>query len=170
MRRPLLLLGMIVALVTVGCASNPHGHGGRFIAEYQPGGPPSTTHTPYKAFYALYQWRQPPGDPPPHTWIPEHEVTELYLRGLGRWEKVGFEKGSGGELLAVAGGEKIPLEEGRYCWHITPATEYQGAQRIPSETGENVVAVASMPLGLAACAFLLPLYAVAGLGALVFAI
>ena len=166
MRRPLLFFGMFLALLTAGCATNLHGHGGKFIAEYQPGEHPCTTHTPYKAVYVLYQWRKPPGGTPPHSWIPEQEVTELFLRGLGRWEKVGFEKGPNGELLAVAGGEKIPLEEGRYCWHITTATEYQGVQRVLNETGENVVAVAAMPFGLAAFACMLPVFAGMGLGLL----
>ncbi len=163
MRRPFLVYGMILALATGGCVSNPHGHGGEFVVEYRPGDQPSTCQAPYKAVYVLYQWHTLPGGPPPHTWIPEQEVSELFLRGLGRWEKVGFEKGSHGELLAVAGGEKISLAEGHYCWHITTASEYQGMQRILHETGENVVTVVSLPFGLAACVCMMPIYAAIGL-------
>jgi hypothetical protein len=167
MRWPLLISGMILTSLTAGCASNPHGHGGRFIAEYQPGEHPCTTCTPYQAVYALYQWRKPPAETPPHTWIPEQEVAELYVRGLGRWKPVGFEKGSNGELLAVAGDEKIPLEDGHYCWHITTASEDRGMQRILSDTGENVVAVATAPFALAACVCMLPVFATMGLGVMV---
>ena len=35
-----------------------------FVAEYNSGETPDTTHTPYKATYALYQWSKPPDGPP----------------------------------------------------------------------------------------------------------
>src|SRR5262249_25917988 len=119
--------------------------------------------TPYQATYVLYHWRPQPTDPPPQTWIPDQEVEELYVRGLGRWVNIGFEKGDKGKLFAVAGKEKIPLEDGRYCWHINPATEYHGAERLLHETGQNIVYVVRLPFGLAAAAVAIPVILGCGL-------
>jgi hypothetical protein len=59
----------------------------------------------------------------------------------------------------LAGDEKIVLEEGRYCWHLSPATEYHGVKWVLHETGECVVAVVSLPFELAALALTLPVVA-----------
>jgi hypothetical protein len=145
---PRLLAAVLLLPLALGAgcmAPNPHHHGGEFVAEYRPGEKAEATTAPYQATYALYEWPKPPEGPAPHTWNPDTQATELYVRGLDRCDKVGFEKSDKGELLAVAGEEKIPLEPGRYCWHITTATEYHGVQRVLHETGENVVAIVALP-------------------------
>ena len=45
--------------------------------------------------------------------------------------------------------EKIPLPEGRYCWHISTSTEYRGMERILHETGENLVGGVTLPFATA---------------------
>jgi hypothetical protein len=156
MRRTVTIPLLAVTLLTAGCASNPHHHGGQLVAEYHPGDEPKTTCAPYKATYVLYHWPAPPTDPAPHTWVPEKEVVELYVRGLGRHDTVGFEKNSDGELQAVAGEEKILLDDGRYCWHISSDTEYRGFARLFHETQENVVNVLELPFGIVILAVELP--------------
>lgn len=155
---------LAAALFLSGCCHNPHDHGGEFVVEYQAGESAETTTAPYKATYALYQWSKPPDGPPPQKWIPEHEVTELYVRGLCHWDKIGFEKGEHGNLVAVAGSEKIPLEDGHYCWHITPDTEYRGGERILHEAGEDVITVVTLPFAVVGAALILPILAVVGAG------
>jgi hypothetical protein len=144
-------------LLGPGCAANPHSHGGKFISEYNSGSSPDLGWTPYQATYVLQQWRPRPDDPPPQSWIPEQEVQELYTRGLARWKRIGFEKDDHGKLFAVAGDEKIALEDGRYCWHISSDTEYRGAMRVLNETGENVVYVAGLPFQAAAGIIAVPI-------------
>jgi hypothetical protein len=160
MPRKLIACAMAANMLVAGCLSNPHAHSGKLIAEYRPGEEPSTARTPYQATYALYQWRSPPTQPPPHTWIPEQEITELYVRGLSRWKTIGFTRESDGALYATAGEEKIPLAEGHYCWHITPQTETHGLERVLSETGENVVTIVSLPFGTACFLVVAPVFMV----------
>src|SRR5436309_152502 len=146
-----------------GCqAVNPHGHGGEFVAEHRPGEGPALGSAPYRAVYTLFRWDPPPEDPPAHTWLADRQVTELYVRGLARRDPVGFEKDKEDHLVAVAGAEKIPLPEGRYCWHITPDSEYRGAQRLLHEAGENALAVVELPVGLVGVALVVPTLVVVG--------
>jgi hypothetical protein len=147
--------------------ANPHGHGGAFVAEHKPGETPAVSSAPYQAVYALYRWDPPPEEPPPHTWLPEQQVTEMFVRGLARRDPVGFEKGKDNELVAVAGTEKIPLVEGRYCWHITAGSEYHGTQRLLHEAGENLLTVVELPFELAGVALVAPLLVVVGGAAIV---
>jgi hypothetical protein len=162
MTRKLIISVLTAAVLAAGCASHRHGHGGELVAEYRPGEEPPTTRTPYQATYALYQWHTPPTEPPPHTWIPDQEVTELYVRGLDRWEDIGFKKEENAGLVAVAGKEKIALENGHYCWHITPQSEYHGAQRILHEAGDNVLTVITLPFATACFIVVAPLVMVWG--------
>jgi hypothetical protein len=141
-----------------GCAhQNLHPHGGRLIAEFKPGECPDVKKAPYQATYVLYHWPKPPCDPPPHKWVPEQEVVEMFVRGLTKRQPIGFEKGCDGKVFAVAGEEKIELDAGRYCWHIHPSTEYTGVKWLVQETGERAVEIISLPFGLAALIVCLPL-------------
>jgi hypothetical protein len=151
-------LMLILSTLVSGCAGNPHVHGGKLVAEHKPGDSPENSHTPYQATYVLHHWHEPPPGAPPHTWIPERQVEELYVRGLGRWEPIGFEKDAGGNLIAVAGQEKIPLAEGRYCWHISQDTEYHGAARVMNEACENTWAVVCFPFEVVGAAVLVPCF------------
>lgn len=149
MLRKALAACLMTVFFLSGCAHhNSHPHGGRMVAEYCPGKDAEVTKTPYQATYVLYHWPKPPCDPPPHKWVPEHEVVEMFVRGLGKRACIGFEKDSDGKLFAVAGDEKIGLEAGRYCWHIHPTTEYTGMKWFAHETGERVVEIVSLPFGL----------------------
>jgi hypothetical protein len=151
-------------LLTAGCAShNPHCHGGTFVCECRAADKAEATTAPYKATYVLYQWRNPPaGEPAPRTWIGEHEVAELYIRGLDAGDAIGFEKGDKDQLFAVCGGEKILLEPGRYCWHITQETQPSGFRQVVHEmcetTRDLVTTVLALPLGIVLLVLLVPLF------------
>jgi hypothetical protein len=153
-RLPVCALALIAM---AGCCSNPHGHGGLLVADLHPAEAPEVESAPYKATYALYRWRKPPEGTVPEKWIADQEVEQLYLRGLCRRDKVGFERDDKGQLFAVAGEEKIPLPDGHYCWHITPETEYRGLERILHETGENIVELATLPFVIVGTILLIPL-------------
>ena len=161
MRR--LIVG-VTLLMVAGCTSpNPHCHGGSFVCECRAGDKPEASTAPYKATYVLYQWRTPPpGEPAPRTWIGEHEVTELYIRGLDRGDAIGFEKGDKDQLFAICGCERIPLEPGRYCWHISLDTQPSGFRQAVHELCETcqeiVTTVLALPLGIVVLILLLPLF------------
>jgi len=152
---------LLVPVFVAGCATNPHCHGGALVAEYGPDAKAEVTRTPYRADYALYCWPRPPEGPPPHTWRPDHQAVELYVRGLKASEPLGFEKGEGG-LVAVAGSEKIHLEEGHYCWHVTADTELRGLQLVAYETVQGTVYVITLPFALAMWVCLMPVVLVVG--------
>jgi hypothetical protein len=158
MARKALAAVLIFCTLLGGCVTNPHMHGGQFVAEYKPDECPPQTRTPYAATYVLYQWLDPPPGAPPHTWVPEREVAEMYIRGLGRHESIGFDKDANGGLVAVAGNEKIPLPEGRYCWHISVETEYRGGARVMHEVCENTWDAVCFPFEVACGAIMLPLF------------
>lgn len=139
---------------------NPHCHSGQLVADLGPNEHPSVEAAPYKATYALYRWRKPPEGAAPEHWVAEEEVERLYLRGLCRRDKVGFERDDKGQLFAVAGDEKIPLVDGHYCWHITPETEYRGMERILHEAGENLVDIATLPFAVVGAVAILPVIGV----------
>jgi hypothetical protein len=132
------------------------------VADLKAGGSPAVEDAPYKATYVLYHWRTPPEGPVPENWTAEDEVERLYLRGLSRKDKVGFERDDKGQLFAVAGDEKIPLADGRYCWHITPETEYRGTERILHETGEIIVDIATLPFAVVGAVVTVATISVAG--------
>jgi hypothetical protein len=164
MPKPLFACTFLLLAGAAGCASNnPHCHGGQLVTEHKCDDKPDTTTVPYKATYALYQWRTPPADQPtPHTWIPEQETSEMFVRGLDKGDNIGFEKDDKGQLFAVAGTEKIPLEPGRYCWHITEATEYHGLRRVVHEgcemIEEMVATIVGVPVSIVVIILLLPVF------------
>jgi hypothetical protein len=142
---------------------NPHGHCGQLVAELGPRDTPAADGAPYKATYALYRWRKPPEGAVPQTWVADQEVDQLYLRGLRRGDKVGFERDGSGQLFAVAGEEKIPLADGHYCWHITPETEYRGMERVLHEAGENTLAAVGLPFSVVGAAVVVAMLPLIGL-------
>ena len=154
MPRKFLPFSLLILITLGGCAaSNPHTHGGQFICEHKCDDKPEATTAPYKATYVLHQWRTPPPDQPvPHTWVAEQQVTELYVRGLEKGDVLGFEKDDKGQLFAVAGSEKIPLEPGRYCWHISQSTEFRGfalaIHEVCETVKEIVVTIVALPAGI----------------------
>jgi hypothetical protein len=168
MNRVIVAAALLSASLSGCCLYNPHSHGGHFVAEYCPSAEPQISKTPYQATYVLYQWRQPPCDPPPLQWLPEQEVGELYIRGLSKWESIGFERNKDGQLFAVAGSEKLPLVEGRYCWHVSAQTRFPLAKWMIGETNNTVLGIIALPFGLVALVVFLPMLAVGGLCALPF--
>jgi hypothetical protein len=67
---------------------------------------------------------------------------------LHRHENIGFEWGQDGHLFAVAGLQRIPLEDGRYFWQATPETERRGADRTWHEFFEAMSDGVSLELGM----------------------
>jgi hypothetical protein len=134
-----LLLG---AALAGGCITSPPCHEGPLVAAYRPGTAAGVTPAPYDATYALYRWPDPPQDP-------ATAAGELSgLRGLSRvvgQEPVGFESGTDGQLLAVAGAQKLPLPPGRYCWHITPDTERKEPHPVLKGTKQALRTVVELP-------------------------
>jgi hypothetical protein len=161
MPRKFLPSTWLLLIALGGCAApNPHTHGGQLVCEHKCDDKPEATTAPYKATYVLHQWRTPsPDQPTPHTWIAEEQVTELYIRGLEKGDALGFEKDDKGQWFAVAGCEKIPLEPGRYCWHISQATEYRGFHLAVHEVCEAFKETVAMIIGLPAGIVLLVLLA-----------
>jgi hypothetical protein len=159
MVRPALAGAMVACLFVAGCATNPHSHGGTLVVEHHPGDKEEVASAPYKADYVPYRWPGPPPGPPPHDWRPEREATELYMRGLERATPVGFEADANG-VVAVAGEERIPLEEGRYCWHISSDTQYRGGALVLHELGEDVAGVIALPFATVGFVCMLPVVAI----------
>src|SRR5262249_45264106 len=131
------------------CAGGPQGREGSGLAEYVPGKPGGWAQAPYAADYGLYRCegagRPPgPGEPP------------LLWRGLSEGEAVGFVN-EGGGLGALAGPERIPLDEGRYCWRVTPETELRGAALARHEAGKALATAARVSCGTALGLLFLPL-------------
>jgi len=154
-KRAWVLLGIFML---TGCVSENRRLPGKLIAEYSPDKKDaSVSKTPYQAIYVLREWPTPPSDPPPQRWVPEENVVDLFTRGLEGRQPVGFEKSSDGKLVAVAGEEKIPIEPGRYSWHIEPSSEYTGMKWFIHEAGERTVEVVSLPFDLAAAAIAVPI-------------
>jgi hypothetical protein len=159
MVRPVFVAALAACLVAAGCATNPHSHGGSLVVEHHPGDKEAVTSAPYKADYVLYRWPSPPPGPPPHDWRPEREATEFYVRGLEGGTPVGFRADEHG-IVAVAGQERIPLEEGRYCWHISSDTQYRGAQLVCHEVADDVVTVIAIPFATVGFICMLPVVAI----------
>jgi hypothetical protein len=42
----------------------------------------------------------------------------------------GIEEGEKWQLFSVSGEEKIPLPDGRYCWHALPEESPSGSQKV----------------------------------------
>lgn len=157
-------LSMIIVATTLsGCVHNSHSHGGHLISDYAPGDNAKTRKTPYRATYVLMHRPSPPTNPPPHTWNPDQQVCELYVRTLKKREKIGFEKDSDGKLFAVAGEEKILLEDGKYCWHVSSQERFPMAKWMIAETNDTVLGIVTLPFSLVALALVVPMLALAGL-------
>jgi hypothetical protein len=154
------IFGMV--LLIAGCVHDKPKLPGRLIANCVPGKDEELSKAPYQATYVLREWPAPP-IPPPSRWVPEENVVDLFTRGLDRRQPVGFEKSTDGQLFAVAGEEKIPLNPGRYSWHIEPSSEYTGARWFFHEAGERTVEIVSLPFELAAAIVAVPFVAGAAL-------
>jgi hypothetical protein len=133
MSRPLAVRLSLLTVLVGGCAGAPQEHGGRLVAAYPPEGAPATAAAPYRADYALYR----------------EDGQALLWRGLAEKETVGFEKSAEGALTAVAGPDRVPLDDGRYCWRVTPETELRGAALVCHDTG-NALASAGRFAGATA--------------------
>ena len=178
---------LVVTLLVTGCAHNPFDFYKHSIAEYKPGDRPETTTAPYQGSYALYRFDPaplttpaelsprsgsdetpkplPPLElPPGQRFMPDCGAGELYVRLLSDSDKIGFEKSDDGKLIAIAGSERIPVDDGHYCWYVTTEKERHGFEPVCHETCKNgvtVVACALWPVGIA---IQVPFAAVLGAG------
>jgi hypothetical protein len=173
-RKPIVWTLVIMLLVT-GCNPvNPFLYGNVGIVEYKGGESPETTTTPYKATYTLYQgsYRVPHREdgtsdsvPPLETMPGEHFVRadgELFVGVLSCADKIGFEKSADGKIVAVAGSERIPVDDKDYCWYSTSEPEFEGLQWLCHETCKNGFTYAPLLLWPVALPIEVPIYAVVG--------
>jgi len=159
-----LICGLAV-MALIGCCSNPHGHSGQLVSELNPAEKPALEAAPYKATYALYRWKQPAGRHGAGEVVADEEVERLYLRGLCRHDKVGFERDDKGQLFAVAERRRSLYRTDTIAGTSPRKTEYRGMERILHETGENVVSIAALPFEIVGSVVIVP---VLGVTALVF--
>jgi hypothetical protein len=109
MLRPFSAFFLLILLVA-GCALRGSSSATPAITAYEPDGEARVVEAPREATYALYQ----------HTAADEistkgpEEVRAQVLVPIGK--PIGFEKGPGDDLLAVAGETKFSLPEGEYWW------------------------------------------------------
>jgi hypothetical protein len=92
-----VLLGGVLALAGCGAVG-----GGKTVVKYDEGSTPIETKAPQQGSYALYSTTD---------YNPQIVVT------LSEGDNVGFRKGEGGQLIAVAGSREIPLQSNKtYYW------------------------------------------------------
>jgi hypothetical protein len=144
-RSPTSCLFLTAALAR-GCLGAPPCHNGKLVAEFRPGDRAGAVAVPYAADYAMFRWPAAAAGGHPEAATPGPPAGQPWAwRGLLPGDRVGFERGADRQLLAVAGPEKIPLPDGRYCWHITPETEYRGLGLVRLEAGEVLRALLTAP-------------------------
>jgi hypothetical protein len=157
---PPTVCALLLCLATGCMSANSHCHGGALVSDCRIEDQATTTIVPYTATYALYQWKGPPaGQPPPISWSADEHAKVIYVRSLEQQDQIGFEKGNNEQLFAVAGEEKIPLDPGRYCWHVTEATERRGLALAVHDICDTVTEIVSLPFELAFAIIFLPLIA-----------
>jgi hypothetical protein len=99
-----------------GCIHFEHGD---VVAEYQPGEPAITAQADYTATYSLWErltdssTRQRTNGASTDS---EGAKTKVRDVSLTCGDEIGFQNGENGQIVAVAGGEKIPLDDGHYFW------------------------------------------------------
>jgi hypothetical protein len=136
-KKPIIWI-LVVSLFVTGCAHNPFDYGTYVITEYKPGNKPDTTVTPYEATYALFRYSR--------------SSEPLFEGVLLPSNKIGFERDDNGNLMAIAGSKKIPIDGGDYCWYVTSEPEFHGFEGLCHETcrdGATALALALWPVGIA---------------------
>jgi hypothetical protein len=137
MARGAVCCSVVFLVFAAGCVGNAQTHEDDLIAEHRRGDKPSTITVPYEATYALIHDPFAADADAPGTMVFEHWTGKtLQFRQLKRGDPIGFQRDGDGQLVAVAGGEALPLEDGHYCWRITPETEHQGVSRVLHQTEE----------------------------------
>jgi hypothetical protein len=100
-----LMLGLVLmmGMLVVGCGAQP----GKNIVKYERGSTPPMTQAPRDGTYALYS-----------TW----DTTAITSYPLMKDDKLGFENGPNGGIVAVAGNNTYPLKidwaKGSYYWKL----------------------------------------------------
>jgi hypothetical protein len=84
------------------------------------------------------------------------------VRDLSCSDKIGFEKGDDGKLVAIAGSERIPVDDKDYCWFSTGEPELVGFRWLCHETCKNGFTYAPYLLWPVALPIAVPIYAVGG--------
>ena len=185
-RKPIVWT-LVVALLVTGCAHNPFDYGEYKIVEHRPGDSPERTLTPYQAEYGLYKVRDcpiavpeptengepqqkqidPPNPPrlaeqPPGMEVRTGGDDSVCTRLLYRSDEIGFTRDENGRLIAIAGSERIPVDDGFYCWQVISEPEFHGLEYVSHEACRNgalTVALALWPVGctVMGCAIVLGL-------------
>jgi hypothetical protein len=146
---------LVVALFVAGC--NPHFY--ELVAEHKPGDGPYTTRLDYKSKYELCRNDDPkPALPLSQTSIPEGEDSvppefKSIERDLSAGDEIGFLMGENSKIFAIAGGERIPLDDGHYCWGDG---ELHGWKLILVDTYIVVGWSVGVPLLIVSAAIILP--------------
>jgi hypothetical protein len=103
MSKLMLALALTMGMLLVGCGSQP----GKNIVKYEKGSNPPLTQAPRDGNYALYS-----------TW----DTTAIITYPLMKGDKLGFDNGPDGGIVAVAGTNTYPLKidwaKGSYFWKL----------------------------------------------------
>ena len=141
----------IVCLVIFagGCTAAPSCHNGTRIVAYTPGAQLGVEPVPYTASYILYQ----PPIVPAGASSGEGSLERWTLRELKQGGWIGFSREENGQLIAIAGSERIPLADGAYCWHVSPETQYSATKLFllgaEDTARKTAMAIVRFPLELA---------------------
>jgi hypothetical protein len=124
-RRPLACLALFTALLS-GCAGRDYRPGGKPVTEHWPGKDSSFNLVPYPGEYVLLR---------------AGESSPVEKRELPRDAAVGFKVLPDGRLVALAGEDAIPLQEGDYRWHLVRVSHWQLARLAVGEVGGEVAPI-----------------------------
>jgi hypothetical protein len=161
MPRKLTAWFALLATILHGCANVSDCHHGLLIAEYRANEVAETKQAPYAANYALYRWDGPAYAASPHPQTASSDgANTCGLRAtfhVARGEPVGFVKGETGELVAVAGKDRVVLSAGRFCWHLTPESEPTAGEKFLLALHDTGTVSAQIAAGICMAPLVLPL-------------
>lgn len=146
MPRAALVCALVLATLVSGCSTQRES----LVTDYHPGGPVRQETAATPAVYHLT--RRTPADGKG-----KGDTVEVVARDLFAGEPVGFRRNADGALLAVAGRETLPLEDGDYCWHVGTTMDEVRLRRFKHDTRDSTkmtLQLTALGVGLAALALL----------------
>jgi hypothetical protein len=125
-------------LALVGCAGPREIRDGRPVIAFRSGESARVAAAPAGGEYLL-RGGPPAGDPPrPNDAVALRPPPLVAWQNVRRGAPLGFERGAGGELLAVSGPLKQIVPEGDYSWHAAPASASGKSEPLHTRIGEHI--------------------------------